>query len=132
MASKTFYECGCMEQGEQFFRCEKHKERLVEQIQQAGHGAMIPDPARLEAIKAQAEAVAKRICSGGLEIVPWQNIVGPIYDALDSQAATIEALTKEKKEADERVTLLPRIKHEGVDYINLAATLLILRRRSGG
>ena len=24
MASKTFYECGCMEQGEQFFPCASH------------------------------------------------------------------------------------------------------------
>jgi hypothetical protein len=28
MASKTFFQCGCMEQGDQFFHCEKHRKQI--------------------------------------------------------------------------------------------------------
>lgn len=38
MASKTFYECGCMEQGDQFFLCSKHK----------GRGVVATGPLKLE------------------------------------------------------------------------------------
>jgi hypothetical protein len=35
MASKTFYECGCMEQGDQFFRdsqCDVHDEAFLDRF----------------------------------------------------------------------------------------------------
>lgn len=82
MASKTFYECGCMEQGDQYFHCEQHKPG-------AGGPAMSDLIQRLEA---QAVKLARQMSACRAERgEPPVDVTDTPFDCADCKTAECSA-----------------------------------------
>jgi len=84
MASKTFYDCGCMEQGDQYFRCDQHaNDPLVGNVTPPNGDAMTATAQDRET----ARGIAHRL----------NGLSGPALE--DAIAAALTAARAEEREA---------------------------------
>jgi hypothetical protein len=97
MASKDFYDCGCMVQGDQVFSCDKHRDNPIVRVES--------DSSRIDpgaAVSGREQEIRARLCDGSFGC-----FIGDEEDGL-YLLDTLTALRQEHTEQRETITRLNR------------------------